>query len=64
MNPQMHSPQEVHAILGLFEGEINIYEKETEKGLEKFLKIRKMYDQRYLESKMPLRKEKLKTWKK
>jgi len=61
MNPHMHSPQEVHAILGLFEGEINIFEKETEKGLEKFLKIRKMYNQRYLESKMPLRKEKLKT---
>jgi len=61
MNPHMHSPQEVHAILGLFEGEINIYEKESEKGLEKFLKIRKMYNQRYLESKMPLRKEKLKT---
>jgi len=61
MNPQMHSPQEVHAILGLFEGEINIYEKETEKGLEKFLKIRKMYNQRYLESKLPLRKERLET---
>ena len=61
MNPHMHSPQEVHAILGLFEGEINIYEKESEKGLEKFLKIRKMHNQRYLESKMPLRKEKLKT---
>jgi predicted transcriptional regulator/KaiC/GvpD/RAD55 family RecA-like ATPase len=61
MNPQMHSPQEAHAILGLFEGEINIYEKESETGSEKFLKIRKMYNQRYLESKMPLRKEKLKT---
>jgi len=61
MNPQMHPPQEVHAILGLFEGEINIYEKESEKGLEKFLKIRKMYNQRYLESKLPLRREKLKT---
>jgi predicted transcriptional regulator/KaiC/GvpD/RAD55 family RecA-like ATPase len=61
MNPQMHSPQEVHAILGLFEGEINIYEKESEKGLEKFLKIRKMYNQRYLESRLRLRKEKLET---
>ena len=61
MNPQMHPSEEVHAILGLFEGEMNIYEKETEKGLEKFLKIRKMYNQRYLESKMPLRKEKLGT---
>jgi KaiC/GvpD/RAD55 family RecA-like ATPase len=60
MNPQMHSSQEVHAILGLFEGEINIYEKESEKGLEKFLKIKKMYNQRYLESELPLRKERLK----
>ena len=57
MNPHMHSPQEVHAILGLFEGEITIYEKETEKGLERFLKIRKMYNQRYLEDKLPLKKE-------
>jgi len=61
MNPHMHSPQEVQAILGLFEGEINIYEKEEERGLGKFLKIRKMYNQRYLESKLPLRKEKMKT---
>jgi predicted transcriptional regulator/KaiC/GvpD/RAD55 family RecA-like ATPase len=60
MNPHMHPSEEVHAILGLFEGEMNIYEKETETGLEKFLKIRKMYNQRYLQSKMPLRKERLK----
>ncbi len=56
MNPQMHSPQEVHAILGLFEGEINVYEREEE---EKFLKVKKLYNQRYLECEMPLRKEKL-----
>ena len=57
MNPQMHPSEEVHAILGLFEGEINIYERESERGLERFLKIRKMYNQRYLESKLPLRRE-------
>ena len=61
VNPQMHPSEEVHAILDLFEGEINIYERETEKGLEKFLKIKKMYNQRYLESEMPLRKERLET---
>jgi KaiC/GvpD/RAD55 family RecA-like ATPase len=61
MNPQMHPSEEVHAILDLFEGEINIYEKETEKGLEKFLKIKKMLNQRYLESEMPLKKERLET---
>ena len=61
MNPQMHSPQEVQSILDLFEGEINIYEKSTEKGLGKFLKIKKMYNQRYLESELPLKKERLRT---
>ena len=60
MNPKMHSPQEVHAILGLFDGEINIYDKETEKGLKKFLKIKKMYNQKYLESELPLKKQRLK----
>ncbi|MCK4435959.1 tetratricopeptide repeat protein, partial [Candidatus Bathyarchaeota archaeon] len=59
MNPEMHSPQEVHAILGLFEGEINIYEKETEKGLEKFLKIKKMTNQKYSKSELALREERL-----
>jgi len=61
MNPQMHPSEEVHAILDLFEGEINIYEKETEKGLEKFLKIKKMLNQKYLDSELPLKKEKLET---
>jgi len=58
-NPQMHPSEEVQAILDLFEGEINIYEKETQKGLQKFLKIKKMYNQRYLENELPLRKERL-----
>jgi KaiC/GvpD/RAD55 family RecA-like ATPase len=61
MNPQMHSREEVHAIIGLFEGEINIYEKETKRGLERFLRIKKMYGQRYLESELPLKKERLET---
>lgn len=61
MNPQMHSPQEVQAILELFDGEISIYEKEIKNGPKKFLKIKKMYDQRYLESELPLRKERLKS---
>jgi hypothetical protein len=29
---QMHPSEELHAILGLFEGEISIYEKENENG--------------------------------
>jgi tetratricopeptide (TPR) repeat protein/KaiC/GvpD/RAD55 family RecA-like ATPase len=57
MNPQMHPSQEFQAILDLFDGEINIREKETEKGLEKFLKIKKMSNQKYLEDEVPLKKE-------
>jgi tetratricopeptide (TPR) repeat protein/KaiC/GvpD/RAD55 family RecA-like ATPase len=59
LDPEMHSPQEVRAILDLFEGEINLYENETEQGLQKFLKIKKMYNRKYLESELPLQKEKL-----
>jgi tetratricopeptide (TPR) repeat protein/KaiC/GvpD/RAD55 family RecA-like ATPase len=57
MDPEMHPPQEVRAVLDLFEGEINIHEKETEKGLEKFLKIKKMSNQKYLEDELLLTKE-------
>lgn len=61
MNPHMHSSQEVHAIVGLFDGEINIYEKNAGKDLGKFLKIKKMHNQRYLESELLLKKERLRT---
>lgn len=55
MNPQMHPSEEVQAILELFEGEISIHEKE---GLQKTVKIKKMYNQKYLDCELPLRKEK------
>jgi len=59
VNPKMHPPQEVQAILDLFEGEINIWEGKTKKGSKRYLRIKKMYSQRYLESEMPLEKERL-----
>ncbi len=55
MDPGMHSSQEVRAILGLFEGEINIYKKEA----KKFLKIEKMTNQKYSDCELLLGKEKL-----
>jgi tetratricopeptide (TPR) repeat protein len=57
VDPKMHPSEELYAILGLFEGEINIYEKETEKGVGKFLKIRRMSDQKYLEDELLLTRE-------
>ena len=59
VNPQMHPVEEVQAILGLFEGEIRISEKETAKGTKKVLKVRKLYNQRYLETELILTKERL-----
>lgn len=59
MNPLMHASEETHAVLDLFEGEITIYEKETQRDLTKYLRIKKMYNQRYLESELPLRKTRL-----
>jgi tetratricopeptide (TPR) repeat protein len=56
MDPEMHPSQEVRAVLDLFEGQSDIYEKETEKGLQKFLKIKKMSNQKYLEDELLLKK--------
>lgn len=57
INPYMHSPEEVQAIVGLFEGEINLYEKESSEGPEKFLRIKKMLNHRYVEHEMPFERE-------
>ncbi|MCW3980521.1 MAG: hypothetical protein NWF11_03505 [Candidatus Bathyarchaeota archaeon] len=56
LNPQMHSFAEAQAVLDLFDGEISIYEKETENGQERHLRIRRMHDQKYLETDMVLKK--------
>jgi tetratricopeptide (TPR) repeat protein/KaiC/GvpD/RAD55 family RecA-like ATPase len=57
VDPRMHPSEELYSILGLFEGEIDIYEKETEKGAGKFLKIKKMSNHKYLENDLFLKKE-------
>jgi KaiC/GvpD/RAD55 family RecA-like ATPase len=59
VNPHMHPPEEVQAILGLFEGEIGISERETEKGIEKILRVRRLYNQRYLDSGLALTSDRL-----
>lgn len=53
----MHPSEELYAILGLFDGEINLYEKETEKGPRKYLRVKKMGNSRYLEDELPLKKD-------
>jgi hypothetical protein len=55
----MHSPEELHAILSLFEGEIAIYEKETAMGIQKILRVKKLKRNRYIENELVLTKEML-----
>ncbi len=57
VNPHMHPAEEVQAVLDLFDGEIEVYESEN----QKFLRIKKLYEQDYLENELPLRKNKLST---
>jgi tetratricopeptide (TPR) repeat protein/KaiC/GvpD/RAD55 family RecA-like ATPase len=57
IDPQMHPSEQLHAILGLFEGEVNIREAETDKGLTRFLKIKRMSNQKYLKDEIPLTEE-------
>ena len=59
IDPSMHPPEETQAILSLFDGEIRIAEKEGTKGLIKTLKIRKLYNQKYIGDELVLTKEKL-----
>lgn len=55
------SPEEVQSILGLFDGEITVSEKETDTVLEKTLRVKRMYNQRYLEKEIIITAEKLTT---
>jgi hypothetical protein len=57
MDTEMDLSQEVRAVLDPFEGEINIFKKETEEGPRKYLKIKKMSNQKYLENDLLLKKE-------
>jgi predicted ATPase/KaiC/GvpD/RAD55 family RecA-like ATPase len=57
MNPQIHPSQESQAILDLFDGEISLYEKETDKGPGKYLRVKKMGNSKYLDNELPLKKE-------
>jgi len=61
IDPTMHPPEEVQATFGLFDGEIIISQKESEKGAKKVLKIMKLYNQEYLENELTLLRESLKT---
>ena len=59
VDPSMHPPEELQAILGVFDGEIRVTEKETPEGTKHVLKIRKLINQKYLDNEIIVSKEKL-----
>ncbi len=57
IDPRMHPSEELYALLGLFDGEISIYEKGHEKGFESYLRIKRMSNQQYIKDELLLTKE-------
>ena len=56
MDPLMHPPNEVHAVLNLFDGEINIFETEDPLECKKSLRIKKLRNQDYIKNSISLTK--------
>jgi len=61
VDPQMHPAEELQAVLGVFDGEIRVTEKETPEGIRQTLRVRKLFNQKYLEKEIDLTKESLST---
>jgi len=59
LDSEIHPQQEIRAIVGIFEGEINIHDKETKEGIQRLVKVMRMANQEYSDSELPLRKERL-----
>jgi KaiC/GvpD/RAD55 family RecA-like ATPase len=59
LNPFMHSSEELHSIVDLFDGEIDIRDREPKNGYTKYLRIRRMHNERYLDSELPLKRTRL-----
>lgn len=59
LNPLIASKQESQTIIDLFDGIIEIYEKELRERARRFLIVKKMYGRRYIETELMLDKDKL-----
>jgi KaiC/GvpD/RAD55 family RecA-like ATPase len=59
LNPLISAKQESQTIIDLFDGVIEIYEKELRERSRRFLIVKKMYGRRYIETELMLDKDKL-----
>jgi predicted ATPase/KaiC/GvpD/RAD55 family RecA-like ATPase len=54
LNPKMHQPEVIQAVLGLFEGEIQLGEKENEKNLYQTIRINRLSNLQYSNFETPI----------
>jgi KaiC/GvpD/RAD55 family RecA-like ATPase len=50
INPMMHQPEQLHAILDIFDGEISLYETEDPYECKRFVRVRKLRNQNYIKN--------------
>jgi predicted ATPase/KaiC/GvpD/RAD55 family RecA-like ATPase len=54
IDPMIHPLEELYAVLGVFDGEINIRQSETNNGLATFLRIKRMRDSEFVKTEIPV----------
>jgi KaiC/GvpD/RAD55 family RecA-like ATPase len=59
LNPLISSEQESQTVIDLFDGIINVYEKERLDRSRRFLLVKKMYGRKYIDTELMLDKDKL-----
>jgi len=57
VNPQMHPPEEVQAILSLLDGEIMFTEKEMAQGFKPVLWVKRLFNKKFADSEIVLDKD-------
>lgn len=63
-NPSLHAPEEVQGLIELFNGYVQIFEKDYEGRTRKLIAVRKMADLQYNENELLIERAKLETGKK
>jgi KaiC/GvpD/RAD55 family RecA-like ATPase len=59
LNPLISSQQDTQTIMDLFDGIIEIYERELKERARRFLVVKKMYGRKYLDTELMLDRDKL-----
>jgi predicted ATPase/KaiC/GvpD/RAD55 family RecA-like ATPase len=54
LDPTMHPSDEAQAIVSIFDGEVQIAEKETAEGLQRIVRVRRLYGHKYKDQQLVL----------